>query len=155
MRTRRLVLACTAGALAIGILTGCHDGQREPVSSATAAGGVGTPTTAGANPSALPSASPSPTGRAPSAPPRVSLPPSPHPSDRSGQQTLVGQVQAGVEPGCLVLRDSTGTYQLMGGDPTVVYAGARVRVVGHVVTGVMSYCQQGRPFQVSQASPQP
>ncbi|WP_203923415.1 hypothetical protein [Rugosimonospora africana] len=93
------------------------------------------------SPVETPTASPIPTG--------VILPPSkPAPS---GEQTLTGQVEAGVERGCLILNDATGVYQLLGGDPTVVYAGAQVSVTGHVVTGVMSYCMQGRPFQITEA----
>lgn len=99
----------------------------------------------------------SPSGE-PSAQPSGSLEPpftfSPEPG-KSGQaqpeQTISGQVEAGVERGCLILRDSTGTYQLLGGDPTIVYAGANVSLSGHVVTGVMSYCMQGKPFQITQA----
>ena len=96
------------------------------------------------------SASPSPS---PSLEPPFSF--SPPVPGKSGQalpdQTITGQVEAGVERGCLVLTDSSGTYQLLGGDPTIVYAGANVSLTGHVVTGVMSYCMQGKPFQITQA----
>jgi hypothetical protein len=40
----------------------------------------------------------------------------------------------------------------MGGDPNIVKVGANVTVKGRLVTGVMSYCMQGQPFQISQAS---
>ncbi len=101
----------------------------------------------------------SPSAGEPSAQPSGSLEPpftfSPPVPGKSGQaqpeQTISGQVEAGVERGCLVLRDSTGIYQLLGGDPTIVYAGANVSLTGHVVTGVMSYCMQGKPFQITQA----
>lgn len=97
------------------------------------------------------SASPSQTpGGLPSG---VSLPPSLLPTLPSAgpEQTLHGQVEAGVEHGCLIMQASGGTYLLMGGDPKIVYAGATVTVTGHLVTGVMSYCMQGRPFQVTHA----
>ena len=99
----------------------------------------------GDQPSAAPSVAPLP----PSAVSSASKPDLPAPSQL--EQTLTGQVEAGVERGCLILRDTTGTYQLLGGDPTVVYAGANVSLTGHVVTGVMSYCMQGKPFQITQA----
>jgi len=60
-------------------------------------------------------------------------------------------VESGVEPGCLILRDAGKTYELMGGDPAIVKAGARVRVVGHLAVGVVSHCMQGQPFQVTEA----
>jgi hypothetical protein len=66
---------------------------------------------------------------------------------------LTGQIEAGVEPRCLILRQGSDTYQLIGGDPAIVKAGVRVRVTGHVAVGVMSYCMQGRPFQVTSAQP--
>jgi hypothetical protein len=64
---------------------------------------------------------------------------------------LTGQVEPGVEARCLMLKDAGRTYQLIGGDPAIVKAGARVRVTGHVAVGVMSYCMQGQPFQVTEA----
>jgi hypothetical protein len=97
----------------------------------------------------LPSVSPLPSDLTPSRP-TVATGPAGVPT---GEQTLTGTVQAGVERGCLILQDATGLYQLLGGDPTVVYAGATVSVTGHVVTGVMSYCMQGRPFQITEAHP--
>jgi hypothetical protein len=137
MGTRRLAVLGTALVAAV-LLAGCANAGPS---------GVGSP---GGSMSAEPS---------PSVPPSGSLEPpfsfSPPVPGKSGQaqpeQTISGQVEAGVERGCLVLRDSTGTYQLLGGDPTIVYAGASVSLTGHVVTGVMSYCMQGKPFQITQA----
>jgi hypothetical protein len=80
------------------------------------------------------------------------MPPSP-PDKSSGPLTLTGQVEPGVEHGCLLLKTGGKTYLLMGGDPAVVYAGARVRVTGRLATNVMSYCMQGTAFQVSEAHP--
>jgi hypothetical protein len=65
--------------------------------------------------------------------------------------TLTGQVETGVEAHCLILRSNGGTYQLMGGDKNVVKAGNNVVVTGHVVKGVMSYCMQGQPFEITQS----
>ena len=64
---------------------------------------------------------------------------------------LNGQVEPGVEAGCLILKDAGKSYELMGGDPAVVKAGARVRVTGYVAVGVMSHCMQGQPFRVTEA----
>ncbi len=68
--------------------------------------------------------------------------------------TLIGTVEEGVEPSCLMLVDETSgqRYNLTGGDKAIVKLGARVKVVGVIRTGLMSYCQQGRIFQVLQAS---
>ncbi|WP_345629507.1 hypothetical protein [Rugosimonospora acidiphila] len=166
MGTRRLVVLCaglvTAGLVASGGLAGCSADQ---AGSGTTVGVTGS---ASAEPSIQPMPLPSPVGT-PSAslPPSDLTPASPGPSDLTtsapaisvptrpaptmADQTLTGQVEEGVERGCLILRDSTGVYQLLGGDPTVVYAGADVSVTGHVITGVMSYCMQGRPFQITEA----
>jgi hypothetical protein len=65
--------------------------------------------------------------------------------------TVSGQVEAGVEANCLMLRTPTQLYQLMGGDRNVLKVGNKVEVRGHVVKGVMSYCMQGTPFEVTEA----
>ncbi len=142
MGTRRLT-AAGAALLIAGLLMGC--------ANAASSDGTG-----GATVSAVPSdQSATPTGgvsETPPAPP-VGLSPSGSgkPAPSQAEQTISGQVEAGVERGCLVLHDPSGTYQLLGGDPTIVYAGASVVLTGHVVTGVMSYCMQGKPFQITQA----
>lgn len=113
---------------------------------------------AGSGPSAAPgdsmSATPAPSESSP--PPRplpsgLSLPPSQPP--KPGSMTLTGLVERGVEHGCLVLNYGGKTYQLMGGDPNVVYPGAQVQVSGRIATDIRSYCMQGIPFQVSAAHP--
>jgi hypothetical protein len=138
MGTRRLAALGTALVAAV-LLVGCANASPST---------VGSP---GGSMSASPSGEPS---AQPSGSPQPPFTFSPEPG-KSGQaqpeQTISGQVEAGVERGCLILRDSTGTYQLLGGDPTIVYAGADVSLTGHVVTGVMSYCMQGKPFQITQA----
>jgi hypothetical protein len=149
MGTRRLAVFASALVVA-GLLGACSDGtpsaDRSPAVTA----------------SVTPEASQSPTGQ-PSPTPSVAPPagvgtsassPPDRPAPSQLEQTIIGQVEAGVERGCLILRDTTGTYQLLGGDPTVVYAGANVSLTGHVVTGVMSYCMQGKPFQITHASRQ-
>jgi hypothetical protein len=141
---------CATGLITAGLLAGCGASQPQPVPT------VGATMSASSEPSDQVTPSPTPTpmgGRTISPlPSGLNLPSSStKPTPSAGQQTLTGQVEAGVERGCLVLRDSTGLYQLLGGDPTVVYAGAHVSITGHVVTGVMSFCMQGRPFQIDEA----
>ncbi len=106
-----------------------------------------------------PSGSPANGATGPSAagslPPGLSLPPTAKPTPAAGEQTLSGVVEDGVEGRCLILRDEGGVaYQLLGADPAIVRPGARVVVTGHVATGIMTYCMQGKPFQVSSARPQ-
>jgi uncharacterized protein DUF5818 len=120
--------------------------------TACAQSGTGSSTTA-------PSTTTAPSGAAPSSGSSASAVPSPSSSSPASASAsvatmvLTGQVEAGVEAGCLILRDTAGTYQLIGGDPAIVKVGARVRVTGHVAVGVMSYCMQGKPFQVVSAQP--
>jgi hypothetical protein len=141
---------CATGLITAGLLAGCGASQPQsaPTVGATVSVSAEPPDQATSPPTAD---TPTPVGGRTfgSLPPGLNLPSKPVPS--AGQQVLTGQVEAGVERGCLVLQDSTGLYQLLGGDPTVVYAGAQVTVTGHVVTGVMSYCMQGRPFQIDEA----
>ena len=126
MRTRHfavLALLCTA-LLGAALLGGCAQGGP---GSAGASGGASSPV------SSVPSGSVQPSNPAGTA------------------MVLTGQVQAGVEPGCLILKDAGQTYELTGGDPAIVKPGARVRITGHVVDNVMSHCMQGKPFQVVEA----
>jgi hypothetical protein len=149
MGTRRLAVFASV-LVAAGLLGACSGGtpsaDRSPAVTASVTPVANPPATD--QPSAAPSVAPLP----PSAVSSATKPDLPAPSQL--EQTLTGQVEAGVERGCLILRDTTGTYQLLGGDPTVVYAGANVSLTGHVVTGVMSYCMQGKPFQITHASRQ-
>ncbi len=68
---------------------------------------------------------------------------------------LDGVAEPGVEPGCVVLRADGKQYVLVGpGGRTVTGVPVRVpiRVRGAMLTGVLSYCQQGTPVQVLQVS---
>jgi hypothetical protein len=149
MGTRRLA-AFAVALVAAGLLVACSGG--------TPSAGGSPAVTVSVTPEAdrQSTGQPSPAPPAPSVTPpagavaTASAPDRPAPSQL--EQTITGQVEAGVERGCLILRDPTGTYQLLGGDPTIVYAGANVSLTGHVVTGVMSYCMQGKPFQITHAS---
>jgi hypothetical protein len=62
-------------------------------------------------------------------------------------------VTAGVEPHCLVLRDATGSHSLYFHDESLrplAPAGAKVTLVGHASPGMMTTCQQGEPFIVTE-----
>ncbi|WP_051400185.1 hypothetical protein [Haloechinothrix halophila] len=61
--------------------------------------------------------------------------------------TLSGTARAGVEAGCIVLRDS-GTLYLLLDDQDRIKPGDKVTVTGYVEKDVMSYCMQGTPFRV-------
>jgi hypothetical protein len=96
------------------------------------------------NPSASSNASASPSSSASS---------TATPTPTGEEITVRGTVEEGVEAGCLVLRADGGkSYLLLGADPTVVTAGARVEVVGDLRVDLMSYCMQGTPMVVHRAT---
>ncbi|MDT4988650.1 MAG: hypothetical protein QOI74_2744 [Micromonosporaceae bacterium] len=127
--------------LALGLITGCAGGAQTP--SAAGSGVPGSP-----GPSASDGSTPAPSSSAGASP---SSPGAGAASPPTGDITLTGQIETGVEAHCLILRTNGSTYQLMGGDANIVKAGSNVVVTGHVVKGIMSYCMQGQPFQISQA----
>jgi hypothetical protein len=70
--------------------------------------------------------------------------------------TVSGQVVEGVEAGCLLLETGAEQYLLVVPghvDRSAVRAGARLVVRGRVEPGLVSYCQQGTPFLVSEVHP--
>jgi copper(I)-binding protein len=69
--------------------------------------------------------------------------------------TLRGLVEAGVEPGCLVLSTDRGQFLLLGADPLVVRPGAEVVVEGVPRPDQATTCQQGTPFTVREVLPAP
>ncbi|MGH3516504.1 MAG: hypothetical protein ACRDQ7_03635 [Haloechinothrix sp.] len=77
----------------------------------------------------------------------------PNPSPPPGAETtLRGTVEAGVEAGCLVLSVNDKVYLLLGGEPRP-RPGSRVEVTGQVDTDLMTTCQQGLPFVVTEVRP--
>lgn len=94
-------------------------------------------------------------------------------TERSAEVTISGQVVEGVEAGCLLLDTGDGLFLLViprdavipgdavssgdaassGGVGSAVRAGARLVVRGRVEPGLVSYCQQGTPFLVSEVRP--
>ncbi|MGC5052632.1 hypothetical protein ACLQ2S_14385 [Micromonospora sp. DT48] len=115
-----------------------------------------TPTPTGASPvTELPTPDPSLSAPSPSDPvdptaPRTRptvRPSAPSKPPTTGEITLTGRVESGVEPGCLLLDG----YLLLGGPRDVLTSGASVTVTGRPDPTMMSTCQQGTPFVVSSA----
>jgi hypothetical protein len=80
----------------------------------------------------------------------------PDPTDAggsAGEMTMTGEVEAGVEHGCLVMQSGGKTYLLVGGDRSIVREGARVTVRGRPNPDLITTCQQGEPFEVAEAHP--
>jgi hypothetical protein len=128
MRTVRVA----ALVLLAGALTGCGAGATTPSAPASSA-----PPTRPAL--VLPSESP-----------RLVLP-----STTGSDVTLTGTLQEGVEGGCVLLKTPDRLYQLVGGDRSKLDASksAKVTVTGRVAAGLMTTCQQGTPFQVTDIRP--
>ncbi|MPZ25075.1 MAG: hypothetical protein GEV12_01130 [Micromonosporaceae bacterium] len=147
MRTRSVVVA-TAAVLAAALLGACggESGGPEP-SPSTEAPGTPTPPASPSPPTtAPPTTEPVPPGQPPLSPPVV-VPP---PTDRPGQTTLSGQVYAGVEAGCRLLRTESGDYLLIGQAAESAQLGSTVTVRGQVRADMATTCQQGTPFEVSE-----
>ncbi|HET8657627.1 MAG TPA: hypothetical protein VFM55_01360 [Micromonosporaceae bacterium] len=85
-------------------------------------------------------------------------PPTPAPGPTkpapTGPTSLTGTVEmSDIEGGCLVLRTGGVTYELLGGDRTLLRHGARVTVEGKVNPHVVTICQVGPVFEVSAVRP--
>lgn len=140
---RRHIAAWCIAALGLATLTACAS-----TGTGVAAGPDSTaPTPVASSPAVTPS--PLPT-KVPPPPITMSPPhtiaPTAFPSPR--MQTLVGQVYTGAEPSCLLLKQDNVPYLLLTPDTMKLRAGTRVSVTGYVLTGIMTHCQQGRPFKV-------
>ncbi|NYT94203.1 hypothetical protein [Salinispora sp. H7-4] len=135
-------------------LSACGSGQGAGAGPPTEMGA--TPVTTPADPeptaadseSATPAAPRSMPASVPTRTPKVPAGPSKPPP--VGAATLTGTVQAGVEPGCLLLDG----YLLVGGPRAVLTPGASVLVTGKIQPDVVTICQQGIPFLVETASRQ-
>ncbi|MEU8327207.1 hypothetical protein [Micromonospora sp. NPDC048839] len=142
MRTFRLVVTALTICVALSACGG-QDAERgnpppvptgtQPVTSSPVPDPTSTPPIVDPAPTGLPS-SPKPGG--PSTPPGVRA------------TTLTGTVQSGVEPNCVLLDG----YLLLGGPRDVLTPGARVEVTGRAEPDMMTTCQQGTPFVVSNAN---
>jgi hypothetical protein len=130
--------------LAALFLAGCAG---DTVGTDDAAGGAG-PSSPGAT--AI-SVAPQPTD--PTTEPTAKVPGGKTPGS-GGTETITGTIAAGVEPGCLVLTSpSGGSHLLIVRDAQTRAAakvGSSVTVVGRAQPDMMSTCQQGTPFVVSE-----
>ncbi len=61
----------------------------------------------------------------------------------SGQITVTGSLEPGVEAGCVILHVNDGMQYLLTGWSNYPPAGTKVTVTGYVDTSVASYCMQG------------
>ena len=127
----------------------------------SACGGGTSPSgeSASAPPSSPPPAGPAPASAPPASPPASSPapPPSALPEDLvvppAGRETvLTGTVEAGVEPGCLLLQASGVVHQLVGAVQGLA-PGQRATVRGRPDPGLLTTCQQGTPFVVASSAP--
>jgi hypothetical protein len=90
--------------------------------------------------------------------PGAGLPPSGRPFGPSnppskydeGELTLTGRPEEGVESGCTVMRSGDKLYLLLGGDRTLLQSGRTVVVRGRPNPGLLTTCQQGIPFNVTE-----
>lgn len=135
MRRLTVVYLPAAVATALAVLAGCAQ-PAEP-------GGPPPATTV-----------PVTTSPAPTAPPSTQPPSTPsEPAGTPSGPTVEydGVAVPGVEPGCVVFSTAGRHYLLMGAKSTVPL-NVPIRVRGVVLTGVLSYCQQGTPFRVLEIS---
>jgi len=155
---RHLVALCIV-ALGLGTVAGCNNA---PVGSAGTAPNASSPAS-GAVPSgsglpaasasaSAPSATPSPhvsiPGMPVTHPPILVNPPKPIDTD-GGSLTLTGTTYAGAEPTCILMAYNKAVYLLLADDSAHLQAGERAILTGHVEKGVMTHCQQGIPFAVT------
>lgn len=79
------------------------------------------------------------------------------PTGTSGKQapdiTITGTPTEGVENGCIVMESGGTLYLLLGGERSALMSGRPVAVRGTPAPGLMTTCQQGTPFQVTEVSP--
>jgi hypothetical protein len=58
-----------------------------------------------------------------------------------------------VENGCIVMQSGDTLYLLLGGERSMLMSGRPVVVRGLPSPGLMTTCQQGTPFQVTEVRP--
>ncbi len=74
-------------------------------------------------------------------------------SPSAGAITITGTPTEGVESGCIVMQAGDTLYLLLGGDRSALMSGAPVQVRGTPDPGLMTTCQQGTPFRVTDVKP--
>lgn len=92
--------------------------------------------------------------------PTVSISPSAFPPGNdptgkypSGVITITGTPTEGVENGCIVMQSGDTLYLLLGAEPGALMTGRPVVVRGTPEPGLMTTCQQGTPFRVTEVRP--
>lgn len=133
MKTR-LLLATVALAGAMLSAACAQDGLSDPSASGSAM--TPTPTSSSSQP-------PTPSGQ-------PTLPTTAPATPGKDEVAITGTVEiVGVEGGCKVLRTSTNkSYEIKGGDPAVLKAGAQVTIVGKIRTDIATICQMGPVLEV-------
>jgi hypothetical protein len=149
----RMLYAVVIGTAAV--LMACADpggtDPKDPGATSTSGSASASPT--GSSPPVSSTGSPpgSPTG---SPPPVSSTGSPPEPTSGSGEITLRGSMQDGVEPGCLLLDAQDGRkYLLLGGDRNALQSHSEVVVRGRPQPNLATTCQQGIPFTVVDVKP--
>ncbi|MFG2047118.1 hypothetical protein ACGFIW_06780 [Micromonospora sp. NPDC048935] len=142
MRTFRLAVSALTVCVALSACGSQDAGRGNPPPTPT-----GTPSATG-QPTPDPSGTPSIVDPAPTGVPSRPKPGGPSTPPGVRATTLSGVVQGGVEPNCVLLDG----YLLLGGPRDVLTPGARVEVTGRAEPGMMTTCQQGTPFVVSNAN---
>jgi hypothetical protein len=145
MIVARLVPALAAGVIFLGLVAGCAGSGSD---TAAPGGSMSTSPSAGS-----PSPSNGPSTPAPS--PTPSLRSTGGASPAGDEMTVTGELQDGVEVGCVLLRTNDKLYLLIGGDRSKMQGSraTKVTVVGKPAPGLMTTCQQGTPFQVREMRP--
>jgi hypothetical protein len=144
LRSVTVVRAAAAALIAGLLLAGCAGDEA----------GDGEPTPSPSSPAAPSPSLPSPV--LPTVPPTVPpesppVPPiSPPATGAPRELTITGELVSGVEAGCLLLATDTGEYLLFGEPVQQLQAGETVTLQGRVRTDMMSTCQQGTPFEVTE-----
>ncbi|MGC4809311.1 hypothetical protein ACLQ29_02110 [Micromonospora sp. DT228] len=143
MRTFRLAVSALTICVALSACASEDAGPGNPPPMPTGTQPVTSP------PTPAPSGTPSIVDPAPTTRPSNPKPGGPSTPPGVRATTITGVVQSGVEPNCVLL----GDYLLLGGPRDVLTPGARVEVTGRAEPGMMTTCQQGTPFVVSNANP--
>jgi hypothetical protein len=150
----RLGSVFAAALLAAGLLAGCGG---QSVSNGLHPGPIGSSSASGSvTPSAGPGVTVTPSTAAPTGSHPVTVPSLPPRSFAAqGSETIVGDVEDGVEPNCVLLRTTSNKiYQLVGGDRTKLKGASKhVTVDGHELPAMATTCQQGIPFLVTDVHP--
>lgn len=132
IRQIRMWLAAAATVTVLAVLGACAESPGDP-------GGTPSPTPPTATPPAT----------TPPAAPVTPSPPMPTVSPPVGERTITGEIHAGVEATCLVLRTGGDDYLLVG-DYGDLRPGMTATVRGYPDPDLMTFCQQGTPFVVTE-----